>query len=136
MAGSYDATLKQLLDLCAPDWISWLAPLVGLPAEVEVDSLETELSTVQPVADKVFRLRPPHSGLLHLEPQASWDGAFADRLLLYNVLLDHRHGGPVRTIALLLRREANSPGITGVLSRRLSDDDEYLRFRYAVVKIW
>ncbi len=44
MAGAFDTTMKQLLDACAPDWVTWLAPLVGLPA------------TVRPVADKAFRL--------------------------------------------------------------------------------
>ena len=84
MAGSFDATLKQLLDACAPDWVGWLAPLVGLPTSVMADALDADLSTVQPTADKVFQLRPPASGLLHLEPQSSWDGGFPDRLLLYN----------------------------------------------------
>jgi len=108
MAGVYDATLKQLFDLCAPDWLAWLAPCVGLPATIEADTIDTEPATVQPVADKVFRLRPPHHGLIHLEPQSRWDGDFANRLLVYNVLQEHRHGGPVHTIALLLRREVAS----------------------------
>ena len=59
MAGPFDATLKQLLDACAADWLGWLAPLVGLPPPVAADPLDPDLSTVQPAADKVFRLRPP-----------------------------------------------------------------------------
>src|SRR5690349_5214240 len=98
MAGAFDATLKQLLDACAPDWVAWLAPLVGLPVGVAADPLDVDLSTVQPVADKVFRLRAPATGLLHLEAQSSWDGGFANRLLLYNVLLEDRYGGPVHTV--------------------------------------
>ncbi|MBA4065089.1 MAG: hypothetical protein C0501_15525 [Isosphaera sp.] len=136
MAGSFDAVLKQLLDACAPDWVGWLAPLVGLPAGVAADPLDPDLSTVRPVADKVFRLRPPAAGLLHLEPQSSWDGGFPDRLLLYNVLLEDRYGGPVHTVALLLRREANTSGLTGDLVRRSADGREYLRFGYAVVRVW
>jgi hypothetical protein len=136
MAGSFDAVLKQLLDACAPDWVGWLAPLVGLPAGVAADPLDPDLSTVRPVADKVFRLRPPAAGLLHLEPQSSWDGGFPDRLLLYNVLLEDRYGGPVHTVALLLRREANTSGLTGELVRRAADGREYLRFGYAVVRVW
>jgi hypothetical protein len=137
MAGTFDAAMKQLLDICAPDWVSWLAPLAGLPASVAAHPLDTDLSTVQPTADKVFRLDPPNLGLLHIEPQASRDGSFIDRLLLYNVLLHHRYGGPVHTIALLLRREADMPGLTGTLiRRRVPDEHEYLRFEYTAVRIW
>jgi hypothetical protein len=136
MAGPFDATLKQLLDACAPDWVAWLAPLVGLSASVVVDPLDVDLSTVQPVADKVFRLRSPASGLLHLEVQSSWDGDFANRLLLYNVLLEDRYGGPVHTIAMLLRREASATGLSGVVLRHDTSGREYLRFAYTTVRVW
>lgn len=136
MAGAFDATMKQLLDACAPDWVAWLAPLVGLPAAVAVEPLDAELSTVQPVADKVFRLLPPATGLLHLEAQASWDGGFPNRLLVYNVLLEDRYGGPVHTVAMLLRREASAPGVTGAVVRSDAAGREYLRFAYTVVRVW
>jgi hypothetical protein len=136
MAGAFDATLKQLLDVCAPDWVTWLAPLVGLPASVVATPLDVDLSTVQPVADKVFRLQAPTTGLLHLEAQSSWDGEFHNRLLLYNVLLEGRYGGPVHTIALLLRREAMTSDLTGAVVRHDATGREYLRFRYATVRVW
>lgn len=136
MAGTFDATLKQLLDTCAPDWVAWLAPLVGLPASVGTESVDAELSTVQPAADKVFKLHPPAVGLLHIEVQSSWDGEFPGRLLVYNVLLDARYGGPVYTVALLLRREASAPGLTGTVLRSFANGREYLRFEYAVVRVW
>ena len=136
MAKPFDATLKQLLDLFAVDWIDWLAPELGLPAGVAVDPIDVDLSTVQVVADKVFRLRPPAVGLLHLEPQASWDGGLPDRLLVYNILLYDRYGGPVYTVAILLRPEANATALTGALSRRFGDGSEYLRFQYSVVRVW
>lgn len=136
MAGTFDAVMKQLLDACAPDWVGFIAPLVGLPAGVPAAPLDPDLSTVQPDADKVFRLGPPGSGLLHLEPQSSWDDTLPGRLLVYNVLLEHRHGGPVYTVALLLRREANSPRLTGTLARADAAGREYLRFGYTVVRVW
>lgn len=136
MAGAFDGTMKQLLDACPADWVAWLAPLVGLPADVPAEPLDVELSTVQPVADKVFQLGAPASGLLHIEPQANWDGDFAGRLLLYNVLLEHRYGGPVHTVALLLRRAASAPDLTGALTRTDATGAEYLRFRYTVVRVW
>jgi predicted transposase YdaD len=136
MAGAFDGTMKQLLDACAVDWVAWLAPLVGLPANVSAEPLDVELSTVQPVADKVFQLGAPASGLLHLEPQSAHDLTFPDRLLLYNVLLEHRYGGPVHTVALLLRRAAQAPALTGALARTDATGAEYLRFRYTVVRVW
>ena len=136
MAGAFDATMKQLLDVCAPDWVAWLAPLAGLPLSTAVEPVDAELSTVQPAADKVFRLLPPATGLLHLEAQSSWDGDFPNRLLLYNVLLEDRHGGPVHTVAILLRREASGSGLTGTIVRRDVGGREYLRFVYTIVRLW
>lgn len=136
MAGPFDATMKQLLDAFAADWVRVLAPRVGLPSTVGVEPLDPDLSTVQPAADKVFRLLPPAAGLLHLEPQSSWDGDLPSRLLLYNVLLEYRYGGPVYTVALLLRREASSPQLTGTVVRSFPDGPEYHRFAYFVVRVW
>ena len=95
-----------------------------------------DLSTVQLSADKVFRLQPPARGLLHIEPQSSWDGNLPSRLLLYNSLLFERYEEPVFTVAVLLRRQAHSPGITGELVRCHEDGREYLRFRYSVIRVW
>jgi hypothetical protein len=132
----FDSALKQLLADFAADWVGWLAPRVGLPADVAVEPLDVELSTVQLSADKVFRLLPPAEGVLHIEPQSSWDGTLAERLNLYNALLHDRYGGPVYSVALLLRREANSPALTGTLTRTYPDGREYLRFGYEVVRVW
>jgi hypothetical protein len=98
--------------------------------------LDVDLSTVQFAADKVFRLLPPAEGLLHLEPQASWDGELADRMHVYNTLLEHRYKVPVYSVALLLRREANSPRLDGTLTKLHADGKEYLRFVYDVVRVW
>ena len=136
MSKPFDATLKQLLDLFAVDWMEWLAPTLGLPLGVGVDPLDADLSTVQVAADKVFRLRPPAVGLIHLEPQASWDGELPDRLLLYNALLHQRHGGPVYSVAILLRPEANASSLTGLVSRRFANGTEYFRFVYSVIRVW
>lgn len=132
----YDTTLKQLLSDFAPDWVQWLGPRLGLPATAAVDPFDVDLSTVQAEADKVFRLRPPAEGFLHIEPQASWDADFPDRLFLYNALLEDKYGGPVYTVALLLRRHANMPALTGTLARSYPDGREYLKFTYSVVRLW
>ena len=69
MAKPFDATLNSLIDARPEDWVSFLAPRLGLtpgPAEV----LDTDLSaTVQ--ADKVFRLIGPPASLIQLELEAN-----------------------------------------------------------------
>ena len=136
MSGPYDASLKHLLDQFTPDWVGWLGPRFGLPADAAADPLDVDLSAIKATADRVYRLRPPNEGLLHLEPQSSWDGDLPDRLHLYHTLLHNRYGGPVYTVTVLLRREANSPQLTGVLSRRYPDGREYLRYEYGVIRVW
>ncbi len=83
----FDTTLKDLLNVFAVDWADWLGPRIGLTADLEVEPLDVDLSTVQMSADKAFRLQPPAEGILHIEPQASWDGSFPGRLLRYSALL-------------------------------------------------
>lgn len=87
------------------------------------------------MADKVFRL-PGAAGLLHLELQSSWGGELPDRVHVYNALLHERHGGPVRSVVILLRPEANATALTGTLLHHAADGVEYLRFRYDVIRVW
>ena len=137
MAQQYDPTLKHILEAYAADWLGWLGPRLGFPSTVTVEeSLDVDLSTVQVIADKAFRLGPPASGILHIEPQANWDVTLPQRLLVYNALLENRYGGPVYTVALLLRREANASSLTGTLVRSYPDGREYLRFSYPVIRVW
>ena len=135
MSKPFDTTLKDLLNVYAVDWADWLGPEIGLSATIEVEPLDVDLSTVQMSADKVFRLKAPAEGLLHIEPQASHDSGFPGRLLQYNALLDARYGNPVYSVALLLRRDAER-GVTGVVSRCRQNGTEYLRFEYTVIKVW
>ncbi|MFO0935345.1 MAG: hypothetical protein U0798_02380 [Gemmataceae bacterium] len=128
--------MKHLLDEFAVDWIAWLAPRLGLPSSTSADPLNVDLSTIQLAADKVFRLNSPVEGLLHIEPQTSWDNRLDERMMLYNGLLHERYGGPVYSVALLLRREANVSTLTGVLSRKYPSGREYLRFEYSIIRVW
>jgi len=135
MATPFDTTLKQLLDAFAADWIGWLAPRLDLPADATASPFNADLSLVQLSADRVFRLNPPADGLLHVEPQASHDTDLVQRLHEYNVLL-HRYADQVYSVVLLLRREANSPSLTGMLRRRYGGGRLYDTFRYFVVRVW
>ena len=134
MLKPYDTTMKEILEVYGDDWIAWLARLFHYPPGPVV-TLNPEIDTVQIAADKVFRF-PGDAGLLHLEVQSSWDGELPDRMLEYNVFLHRRERVPVRSVALLLRRDANASAVTGQLIRRLVDGSLVLHFEYAVVRVW
>src|SRR6185312_14171973 len=57
-------------------------------------------------------------------------------LLMRNGLLGHRHDLRVRSGAVLLRPESDSPQLTGMYERRFPGEEAYLTFRYAVVRVW
>ena len=134
MAKPFDAILKQILDDYSPDLVVWLAPRFGLPPG-RPEPIDPDLSTVQPTADKVFRLAGD-AGLIHLELQSTWGGSLPDRIFLYNALLNNRYGVPVRSVAILLRPDAEAKSLTGVLERRHVNGHRYLSFEYDVIRIW
>lgn len=136
MSTPFDDTLKQLLDRFAADWLTWLAPRLELPDGIRARPVDVNLPTVQVSADKAFALEPPGTGVLHIEPQSSWDGDLPARVHNYNSLLDERVGTPVYSVALLLRREANASSITGRFERRYPNGRAYLTFDYWVVRVW
>lgn len=74
--------------------------------------------------------------LAHVEFQASADPTLASRLLQYNVLLHHRTGEPVETILFLLRRAADSAGLSGTYELSRANGSLILHFRYGVVRVW
>jgi predicted transposase YdaD len=136
VAKTFDATLKQLVDAFAADWLTFLGPRLGLPPGTGFEPIDADLSTVSPQADKLFRLTAPATGLIHLELQTGPDAELPDRLLVYNVLAHHRHGGPVQSVVLLLRRQANLAAVSGTLRRLLADGRVYHEFAYDVIRVW
>jgi hypothetical protein len=135
MAKTFDATLKHLEDQFGADWAAVLSPYAGLPPGVRAEPLDSDLSVTSAQSDKLFRLSAPAEGLLHLELESAWAGDIPARLLLYSVLAEHRHGGPVYSLVILLRPIANATDVTGELVRS-GAAGEYLRFRYRVVRLW
>ena len=59
-----------------------------------------------------------------------------ERMHVYNALIHRRHHLPVRSIVMLLRREAQSSNLTGRYACQFSGEPEYLVFHYAVIKLW
>ena len=132
MAKPFDATTKHLLETYPGPWLDYL----GLDHAGRVEVLDVDLSTVTAEADKVFRLEAPGPSLAHLEFQSSYDSMLGLRLLRYNILLTYREGLPVRSVALLLRPEADGREMTGVLQQGDPGGEHYLEFRYKVVRAW
>lgn len=90
--------------------------------------IDTDLSTsVQP--DRLISVTDPDY-VLHLEIQASHDSDLPERTLHYHMMARRKFAQPVKSVVVLLRRAADSMGMTG----RISDDS--FEFRYGVVRMW
>ncbi|HEY7312311.1 MAG TPA: hypothetical protein VH643_23305 [Gemmataceae bacterium] len=101
------------------------------------EAIDADIATVSGAADKVLRVsaHPPY--LLHLEFVSGHDVlALPRKLHVRNGLLEDRHELPVRSVAMLLRPEADSPQLTGVYERTFPSEEAYLTFRYQVVRVW
>jgi predicted transposase YdaD len=132
MPKPFDATLKELIEAYPRDWLAQL----GLASLVPVDVIDADLSTVTTQADKVLRVHDVDPWLFHLELQASRDSHLSGRLHRYNVLLHYRHDLPVHTVLVLLRREADDPGLTGMVRVQPPHGRSSLEFRYELVRLW
>jgi predicted transposase YdaD len=129
----YDPTVKALVEF---DPASWL-PFAGQrPAPVTV--IDADVSAVlSGAADKFLRVHADPEYVLHLDFQSGHDSAqLAPRLRLYNAVADSRTGLPVRSVAVVLRPEADSPQLTGRLARRVPGERPYAIFRYGVIRVW
>jgi predicted transposase YdaD len=129
----FDPTLKVLVDASPADWLSLLSrPLAP------VSVMDTDLSAVlSAAADKFLRVEAPAPYILHLEFQAGHDSAsLAPRLRMYNTIVDYRSGLPVRSVAVILRPEADSPQLTGVYERVIAGEHPHVVFHYDVIRIW
>lgn len=130
----FDASLKDLIEEYARAWDERFSPGPVLDATV----IEADVSTVTAASDKVIRVTSADGDcLLDIEVQSSHDAGLPRRLLLYSDLLNYRHELPVRSVVVLLRREANAGTMTGLVELRHAPGEEpYHTFRYTVVRLW
>jgi predicted transposase YdaD len=129
---SYDPAIKALVETEPESWPTLFGRPTG-PTEV----IDADIATVSGAADKVLRVSADPPYLLHLEFVAGHDAAaLPQKLHVRNALLEDRHDMPVRSGAVLLRREADSPQLTGVYERGFPGEELYLTFRYQVVRVW
>jgi predicted transposase YdaD len=128
----YDATSKDLIETDPAGWVAFLGCVVP-PSAVRL--VDADLSTVTTEADKVIRVDEPERWLLHIDIQTGASGDMERRLLRYNALLHHRHGLPVASVVVLLRKEANMTWLTGQMPI-VAPVGPAWEFRYQVLRVW
>ncbi len=128
----FDVSAKELI---WDDPAAWLERLGHHPAG-PVEVIDSDITTVSASADKVIRVDAPESYLVNIELQSSHESTLARTLWYRQVALDYRHDLPVLTVLILLRKEANSPGLSGLYERALPDGRRVNRYDYDVVRLW
>jgi predicted transposase YdaD len=133
-AKQFDVTLKDLIEDYAPIWprLAGPWPLRG------VDVIDADIATLTGAADKVLLVHGVTGDwIMNLELQTAHRLNLPGRMHLNSTALHHRHHLLVRSVAVLLRREALASNLTGVLQLQLPDDNEpYDVFRYQVIRLW
>lgn len=129
----YDAATKTLLGIRPHDWLRFL----GLPTDVSVEILDTDLSSVSAAADGLLKVGEESPFGLHIEFESRHGGKqLPTRLLSYNIWAAGQTGLVILSIAFLLTPEADSPAITSLLEQRLPDSTLIHAFYYKVVRVW
>src|SRR5437667_10348304 len=111
MSYPFDATLKEILGQAPGD----LRQAFGLPAIEPVLALNVDLSTISAATDVAIGFGEPLQEIVDINFQSGRDSQVGGRIHLYNAAFYHRFHVPVRTVLVLLRREADHPGLTGQL---------------------
>jgi hypothetical protein len=128
----YDVTTKELVWEDPPCWL----PRLRIDPTLPLDVIESGITTLTASADKVIRIGGPAPFLLNLEFQGAHVTDLARTLWFRQVALDYQHDLPVLTVLVLLRKEANSPSLTGVYERSIPDGRPTNRYHYEVVRLW
>jgi predicted transposase YdaD len=128
----FDVATKEL------DWDdppAWLERF-GIGPRGPVDVIDSDVTTLTAAADKVIRVGGRRPYLVNIELQSSHDTDLVRTLWFRQVALDYRHNLPVLTVLVLLRKEADSPSLTGVYQRQVPDGRLTSRYDYQVVRLW
>ena len=98
--------------------------------------IDSDITTLTASADKVIRVAEPEPYLVNIELQSYHDADLVRTLWYRQVALDYRHNLPVLTVVVLLRKEANSPHLTGSYERKVPDGFQTNGYNYKVVRLW
>jgi predicted transposase YdaD len=125
----FDATLKDLVQAHAADWLA----VVDEPPTGPVEVLTPDLSTLTAFTDIVLRTG---DSLLHLDFQSGPDPTLPRRILLYNVLLHDNYSLPVHSVVILLRPRADRGDLNGTLTYVARPGRGRLEFFFEVLRLW
>jgi len=115
----FDPVLKDIADEYAADVVELVQRLLSLPVAGPFETVQPNLPSGTVEADRVYRVAAPGPMLLHTEWESSAAPDRPDRFLVYNTLLTRQSRLPVQTVVVLLRPQANSTDMTGILTRTL-----------------
>jgi hypothetical protein len=138
MPGPFDTTTRFLVQQYPADWIAYLR--LGPPGPVRV--VDANLSMVTAEVDKVIEVAAETPWLAHLEFQSSHDATMGARMLRYNSMLhlddraERQALRPVASVVVLLRPAADGPALRGEYDAALPGSGPYVRFAYAVRRVW
>ncbi len=128
----FDVSAKELI---WDDPATWLDRLAIGPAGPTV-VIDSDITTLTAAADKVIHVGGPQPYLVNFEVQSSNQTDLVETTWFRQAALFHRHRLPVITVLVLLRREANSPSLTGCFEIRVPDGWLTNQYNYRVVRIW
>lgn len=129
---TFDVSAKELI---WDDPEAWLRRF-GVPQAGPVEIIDSDITAITAIADKVLKIKGRRSHLVNIELQASHKARLARTLWFRQAALDYRHGLPVQTLLVLLRKEADSPRLTGAYERFLPDGTRTNWYAYQVVRLW
>ena len=130
--GSLDVAMKHSIAEFPQDW----AELVGVRKGTRVRVVDSDVSTVATLVDKVIEVQANEPFVLHFEPQAYYDKMLDIRMFEGNGRLTKRHGRFVHTCVLLLDRAAWGRANTGCYRSESPLGGCRVDFEYRVVKVW
>jgi hypothetical protein len=128
----FDVSAKELIWDDPANWLERLS--IGPRGPTVV--IESDITALTAAADKVIHVEGPRPYLVNFEVQSSSQTDLVETTWFRQAALFHRHRLPVLTVLVLLRREANSAGLTGQFEIRLPDGLLANQYNYRVVRIW
>jgi predicted transposase YdaD len=128
----YDVSLKELV------WDHPVACLerFGIGPSGPVEVIDSDITTLTASADKVIKVGGAEPYLVVIEFQTYHDTNIARTLWYRHVALDYRHNLPVLTVLVLVRKEANSPGLVGTYERHAPNGRRTNWYNFEVVRLW
>src|SRR5436853_286015 len=109
MPKQFDSTLKTLVERYPVDWLKFC----GIEPHGSVSLIDSDVSTITASADRVIYVAEEQPWLANIELQARCDPGLPERTHFYSTVLSRRHNLPVRSVIVLLRREADGQMMTG-----------------------